>query len=105
MYTRAHQKLRTELMRRMNDDWHLDGDLRAEEMWLRHLVMPPAWRLALDLVNPLAWLLGETYPTVYRRMHVWVTETGDLHRRTTGRIPPRWPQTHSWEQPDGPVTS
>lgn len=113
MHTRAQQKLRTELMRRMNDDWHLDGDLRADEMWLRHLVMPPPWRLALEVINPLVWIPalltagfldgGPTYPTVYRRMHVWVTESGDLHRRTTGSIPPRWPQSHSWEVPDGPV--
>jgi hypothetical protein len=91
------------MMRRMNDDWHLEGDVRPAEMWMRHLVAPPASRLALELVNPVAWLLGPTYPTVYRRMHVWVDEAGHLHRRTTGKIPPDWPQLHQWEVPDGPV--
>jgi hypothetical protein len=103
MHTTAIQRLRKEMMRRMNDDWHLDGDLRASEMWMRHLVMPPVWRLALELVNPVAWFLGPTYPTVYRRMHVWVDEAGHLHRRTTGRIPLDWPQLHPWEVADGPV--
>ncbi len=70
---------------------------------MRHLVMPPPWRLALELVNPVAWFLAPTYPTVYRRMHVWMDESGQLHRRTTGKIPPNWPQLHSWELPDGPI--
>lgn len=103
MHTTAIQRLRKEMMRRMNDDWHVDGDLGASEMWLLHLVTPPLWRLALELVHPLAWILGPTYPTVYRRMHVWVDEAGQLHRRTTGEIPPRWPQLHTWEVPDGPI--
>ena len=103
MHTTAIQRLRKEMMRRMNDDWRLDGDMRPAEMWMRHLVMPPVWRLALDLVNPVAWFMGPTYPTVYRRMHVWVDEAGHLHRRTTGKIPRDWPQLHPWEAPDGPV--
>ena len=99
----AIQRLRKEMMRRMNDGWHLDGDVSSEEMRMRHLVTPPAWRLLIELLNPVAWLLGPTYPTVYRRMHVRVDEGGRLHRRTTGKIPPDWPQSHSWEAPDGPV--
>ncbi|WP_157498363.1 hypothetical protein [Leifsonia sp. Leaf336] len=87
----------------MNDGWHLDGDISSEEMRMRHLVTPPAWRLLIEFLNPVAWLLGPTYPTVYRRMHVRVDEGGRLHRRTTGKIPPDWPQSHSWEAPDGPV--
>ena len=78
MHTTAIQRLRTEMMRRMNDDWHLDGDIRPAELWMRHLVKPPAWRLALD-------------------------EAGQLHRRTSGSIPSEWLQLHPWEAPDGPV--
>ena len=104
VHTIAGQRLRTEMMRRMNDDWHLDGDIGPTEMWMLHLVMPPAWRIALELVNPVAWFLGPTYPTVYRRMHIWVDEAGGLHRRTTGTIPSSWPQQHSWDVTDGPVS-
>ena len=103
MHTTAVQALRKEMMRRMNDDWHLDGDLAATEMWMLHLVMPPFWRAALELVNPVAWILGPTYPTIHRRMHVWVDEAGKLHRHTSGTIPPAWPPLHSWDVPDGPV--
>lgn len=103
MHTTAIQRLRTEMMRRMNDDWHLDGDIRPAELWMRHLVKPPAWRLALELINPVAWFLGPTYPKVYRRMHIWVDEAGQLHRRTSGSIPSEWLQLHPWEAPDGPV--
>jgi len=103
MYTTSAQRLRSEMMRRMNDGWHLDGDMGSEEMRMVHLVTPPAWRVALELVNPVAWFLGPTYPTVYRTMHVRVDESGRLHRRTMGQIPSGWPQVHAWEAPDGPV--
>lgn len=105
IHTTAIQRLRKEMMRRMNDDWYLEGEIGLTEMWMRHLVPPPIWRLALELVNPVAWFLGPTFPTVHRRMHVWVDEAGHLHRRTTGEIPTDWPQLHSWDVPDGPVDS
>lgn len=88
----------------MNDGWALDGDILPSEMWMIHLVLPPAWRVALELVNPVAWFLGPTYPTVYRRMRVWVDEAGQVHRSTTGTIPRGWPQAHPWDAP-GPYVS
>ncbi|MDR6612927.1 hypothetical protein [Leifsonia sp. 1010] len=66
MYTTSAQRLREEMLRRMNDGWHLDGEMGSAEMRMLHLVTPPAWRVALELVNPVAWFLGPTYPTVYR---------------------------------------
>ncbi|GAA1465985.1 hypothetical protein [Microbacterium thalassium] len=95
--------LRSEMMRRMDDGWHLDGDRRDDEMWMIHLVHPPAWRFLLEFLNPLSWFLSPDHPTAQRRLHVWVDEAGVLHRRTTGEIPPRWRQHHSWEVPDGPI--
>jgi hypothetical protein len=99
----ADRVLRSEMMRRMNDEWHLHGKWTSTEMTMRHIVLPPAWRLALDLVNPVAWLLGATWTPAYRTLTIWVDEDGRLQRRTTGRIPRRWPQHHSWEVPDGPI--
>jgi hypothetical protein len=51
MPTTAIQRLRKEMMRRVNDDWHLDGDVRAAEMRMRDLVMPPVWRLAAGCMS------------------------------------------------------
>lgn len=93
------------MMRRMNDDWHLDGDWRDSELWMVHLVLPPVWRLLLELINPVAWIFGASYPTIYRRLQVWMDAEGAMHRATTGKIPPGWPQRHSWDVPDGPVES
>jgi hypothetical protein len=103
MHSAPPRDLRTEMMQRMNDDWHLDGDRRDSELWMVHLVLPPVWRVLLELVNPVAWIFGATYPTVSRRLHVWIDAEGTMHRATTGKIPARWPQSHSWDVPDGPV--
>ena len=70
---------------------------------MRHVVLPPAWRLAVDLINPAAWLFGATWTPANRTLTVKADEEGRLHRRTTGKIPKRWPQDHSWEVPDGPI--
>ena len=84
--------LRSEMMRRMNDGWDVYGDWTSTEMTMRHVVLPPAWRLAVDLINPLAWLFGVAWTPAYRTLTVWVDEDGRVHRRTTGSIPSRWPQ-------------
>ena len=97
--------LRSEMMRRMNDGWVLHGDRTSTEMTMRHIVLPPMWRLAVDLVNPLAWLLGATWTPANRTLTVAADEDGRLHRRTTGKIPKGWPQQYSWEVPDGPIGS
>lgn len=103
MVLNMRNDLRLEMVHRMNDDWHLDGDPGIEELWMVHLVHPPAWRLLLELVNPIAWFLGPNYPTVQRRLHVWIDDDGLMHRRTTGKVPPPWRQRHSWDVPDGPI--
>jgi hypothetical protein len=105
MHSSPPRDLRTEMIRRMNDGWDVEGEGTATEMTMRHSVSPPAWRLALDMLNPLVWLFGPTWPNVYRTLHVRVDEDGRVHRRTTGRIPAHWPQEHAWEVPDGPVES
>ncbi|NYD66757.1 hypothetical protein [Agromyces atrinae] len=88
----------------MSDGWGLIE--RTEfAMTMGHLVTPPAWRIALDVINPLAWIIGAgTYPEVFRTLHVTVDEDGTLTRTTTGEIPPRWTNKRSWEVPDGIVT-
>ena len=88
----------------MNDGWDLDGNRGATEVWMVHVVQPPVWRLLLELVNPLSWYTAPTYPSVQRRLHVWIDDEGVMHRRTTGKIPRRWRQRHSWDVPDGPMT-
>jgi hypothetical protein len=95
--------LRSEMMRRMNDGWVLHGDPTSAEMTMRHIVLPPAWRFAVDLINPLAWLFGATWTAAYRTLTVRADEEGRLHRRTTGKIPKSWLQRYSWEVPDGPI--
>lgn len=95
--------LRSEMLRRMNDGWVLHGDRTSTAMTMRHIVLPPPWRLAVDLINPWAWLFGATWTPAYRTLTVAADEDGHLHRRTTGRIPRRWPQHSSWEVPDGPI--
>lgn len=95
--------LRSEMMRRMNDGWHLDGERSDTELRMLHLVPPPLWRIALDALNPVAWFLGATYPTVYRRLRVWVDDQGVVRRESQGDIPSRWPQSYPWDVPDGEV--
>lgn len=95
--------LRLEMMHRMNDGWYLDGSRHANELWMGHLVHPPFWRVLGELLNPLSWFLGPDCPTAQRHLHIWIDEHGVVHRRTTGKIPLRWRQHHSWEVPDGPV--
>jgi hypothetical protein len=88
----------------MNDGWDLYGARTGTEMTMRHALLPPVWRLAVDLINPVAWLLGgPTWTTAYRTLTVWVDEDGRLHRRTTGNVPHGWDQHASWEVPDGPA--
>lgn len=91
------------MMRRMNEGWDLEGERASTEMTMRHIVLPPAWRLALELINPLAWLFGATWTPAFRTMTIRVGDDGRLHRRTTGKIPTSWPQQYSWEHPDGPI--
>lgn len=95
--------LRSEMMRRMNTGRVLHGERTSTKMTMRHIVLPPAWRLAVDLINPLVWLFGVTWTEAYRTLIVLADEDGRLHRRTTGKIPNRWPQHYSWEVPDGPI--
>ena len=100
----AYQTLRSEMMRRMNDGWDVDGERTSTQMTMRHVIPPPVWRMGLELINPLAWLIGgPTWTVEYRTLTVWIDEDGRLHRRTTGEIPRGWPQHHTWEVPDGPV--
>ena len=88
----------------MNDGWDLDGKRTSTEMTMRHIVQPPWWRIGLELINPLAWLLGgPTWAEPYLTLRVWVDEDGRAHARTTGSVPGGWPQHHSWEIPDGPI--
>lgn len=73
---------------------------------MKRLVQPPWWRIAIDFINPAAWLLGgPTYPDVFRVLHVWVDSDGDLCRKTTGEVPRAWQRDFPWEVADGPVTS
>lgn len=74
-------------------------------MTMRHVVLPPAWRLALDLINPVTWMFGVSWSPAYRTLTVRVAEDVRLYRQTTGKIPSSWPQEYSWEVPDGPVQS
>lgn len=97
--------MRLEMMRRMNDGWELDGPRTPTQMTMKHAVMPPAWRIAVDLINPVAWFLGSTWPLVMRTLTVSLEPDGRLHRRTTGDIPRRWRQVHKWDMPDGPIES
>ncbi|MFF2494089.1 hypothetical protein [Agromyces sp. NPDC058064] len=70
---------------------------------MEHDVSPPAWRLLVELINPLYWLGGApTFPIVRRTLHVSVDEQGVLHYRTTGRVPAHWPRG-DWEIEDGPA--
>jgi hypothetical protein len=87
----------------MNDGWVLHGDRTSTELTMRHIVLPPAWRLAVDLINPWAWLFGATWAPANRTLTVAADEEGHLHARTTGTIPKRWPQHYSWDVPDGPI--
>lgn len=99
----VEEAIRYEMMRRMNDGWVLHGERTSAEMTMRHIVLPPAWRLAVDLINPFAWLFGVTWTAVYRTLTVRADQEERLHRRTTGKIPKTWPQRYSWEVPDGPI--
>ena len=97
------QILRVEMMRRMGDGWNLIE--RSEfHMTMARAVQPPAWRVLIELVNPVNWLTGgtATWPTVTRVLNVSVDEDGTLHRVTSGEVPRRWRHRHGWEVPDGP---
>jgi len=96
--------LRREMIRRINEGWDVEGELGATEMTMTHPVRPPAWRILLEFLNPLTWLGGSpVFPVVFRRLHVWADESGQLHRRTTGDLPRGWRLDTTWEVPDGPV--
>lgn len=45
--------LRAEMVRRVNDGWDVVGELTPNEMRMVHAVPPPAWRILLELLNPL----------------------------------------------------
>ena len=90
------------MMQRMNDGWSV-LELSPDRLTMRHLVSPPAWRIVLAAINPVEWIAGPMWPEVHRVLHVWPDKEGNLHRRTTGDIPPRWPQTHDWDIEDGPL--
>jgi hypothetical protein len=97
------QILRLEMVRRMSDGWNLIE--RSEfRMTMAHLVQPPAWRMLVELINPVNWLTGGTvtWPTVTRVLNVSVDEDGVLHRVTSGEVPRRWRQRRDWEAQDGP---
>lgn len=90
------------MMQRMNDGWSV-LELSPDRLTMRHLVSAPAWRIVLAAINPVEWIAGPMWPEVHRVLHVWPDKEGNLHRRTTGDIPPRWPQTHDWDIEDGPL--
>lgn len=72
---------------------------------MRHVVLPPLWRLAVDLLNPLTWLFGPSWTAAYRTLTVSIDGDGRLDRRTTGVLPKGWPREYDWEVPDGPAES
>lgn len=86
---------------------HITGHIQRVNPLADHrVIILPAhrWRIGLELINPVAWLIGGptwTYP--YRTLTVWVDEDGRAHARTTGSVPRGWPQQYSWEIPDGPI--
>ena len=96
--------IRSEMMKRMSDGWHLSERL-PDQMTMIHVVSPPWWRVAVEMINPLSWLVGApSYSEVVRVLHVWTDTEGVVRRRTTGDIPPLWRRDFTWEVPDGPVS-
>ena len=95
-------RLRIEMMRRMSDGWNL-VERSDFQMTMTHVVEPPPWRIALELVNPVAWLAGgPTWAEVIRVLHLRIDDQGTIQRMTTGEVPRTWSRPRKWEVEDGP---
>ena len=91
--------LRAEMMRRMGDDWHLDGERGAFDMTLKHAVPLRWWEIFLSVV--LSGVFA--YPLDYRTAHIWIDEDGVIHSKTTGEYPRGLKNRYrDWEIPDTP---
>ncbi|UOQ90789.1 hypothetical protein MUN74_07775 [Agromyces endophyticus] len=94
--------LRGEMLARMNQGWDV-VEQSAFEMTMTHSATPPAWRMLVELVNPIYWLSGApTYPILTRTLRISVDEHGAVHRRTAGELPSHWPRA-DWEVDDDPA--
>ena len=87
----------------MNDGWELEGTRTAGRMRMTLAVTPPPWRVAVEFINPIAWLFGPTWPLVTRTLTVSSDPPVDCTDGTTGYVPHQWTHSRKWEVPDGPV--